>query len=336
MQQYRKYEVEWIKLNELAREYFDITQKLLPNNGRIYYESGRDPDTEEIVKIEIDSRSQRQKDLAADIIEGAYPYIRKIVQKLMYGEGQDVKGKNGKTNRFYLCSLQDFSTLDDLVSLSAIIIMKSLHNYNPRYSVSTFIHQNVVFGLNRYSSPGLIRIPEHMKQKARKAVKNGSGSTMKHKIHDELKTTEATMGSISHSLTGRYVSIDQLIGQQSFMNPRYGVPRRRSYAEVFLPDKSFAGDTERQVEESLMKDAVERQLKTLTEREERVLKLRYGIGEAKRVSPKYNIWYMSLEEVGNIFNVSNSRVMQIQNKAERKLRHPKRTIELKPYLKDLE
>ena len=335
MKQFRKPEVGWKKLNELAREYHNITQKLLPNGGKIYYESGKDPDTKEIVRFEIDSRSERQKELAAEIIEGAYPYIRKVVGKLMYGEGQDAKGKNGKTNRFYLYSLQDFSTVDDLVSLASIGIMKSLHNYTPKYSISTFIHSNTVWKLSRDANPGLIRIPDHINQQVIKAIKNGNGSTLKHNIQDELNATEATIGTISLAITGNYTSIDELIGGKDSRAPSNGIPRRKSFAEAFLADESFIGNTQKQVEESLMKDAVNEQIKTLTEREEKVIKLRYGIGEEKRVSQKESVWYRTLEEIAPIFNVSRDRIMQIQAKAERKLRHPTRAKPLKIHLRAL-
>ncbi len=335
MKQFRKPEVGWKKLNELAREYHNITQKLLPNGGKIYYESGKDPDTKEIVRFEIDSRSERQKELAAEIIEGAYPYIRKVVGKLMYGEGQDAKGKNGKTTRFYLYSLQDFSTVDDLVGSAAIGIMKSLHNYNPNISISTFIHSNTVWKLSREANPSLISLPDHIKKQVTKAIKNGNGSTLKHYIQNELNVTDATLGTISLAITGNYTSIDKLVGSQSFMNPRYGVPRRKSFAEAFLADESFSGNTQQQVEESLMADAVKEQLKTLTEREEKVIKLRYGIGEEKRVSQKESVWYRTLEEIAPIFNVSRDRIMQIQAKAERKLRHPTRAKPLKIHLRAL-
>lgn len=335
MKQYRKPEVGWSKLNELAREYYKITQKLLPNKGKIYYESGRDPDSGNAVKFEIDSRSERQKKLAAEIIEGVYPYIRRVAGKLIYGEGQEAKGKNGKTNRFYLYSLQDFSTIDDLVGLATIGIIRSLHNYNSKYSLSTFVHSQTVWNLNRRANPGLIHLPVHITQQVTKAIKNGNGSTMKHNIQEGLNTTDATTGSISQAITGKYISIDQLIGQESSLHPKYGVPRRKSFAEAFLADESFSGNTMKQIEESLMKDAVEEQLKTLNEREAKVLKLRYGIGEAKRVSKNPNEYYRTLEEVAPLLNVQRERIRQIQAKAERKLRHPSRASPLRIHFRDL-
>ncbi len=70
----------------------------------------------------------------------------------------------------------------------------------------------------------------------------------------------------------------------------------------------------------LMQEQVERVLKTLTEREEKVLRLRFGIGGSE--------FPRTLEEVGTIFNVTRERVRQIETKALNKLRHPSRRKKL--------
>ena len=64
-------------------------------------------------------------------------------------------------------------------------------------------------------------------------------------------------------------------------------------------------------------------LDTLTPREERVLRLRYGIDDGK---PR------TLEEVGRVFNVTRERIRQIEAKALRKLRHPSRSKRLRDFL----
>ena len=64
-------------------------------------------------------------------------------------------------------------------------------------------------------------------------------------------------------------------------------------------------------------------LDTLTPREEKVLRLRYGIDDGR---PR------TLEEVGKEFNVTRERIRQIEAKALRKLRHPSRSKKLKEYL----
>jgi RNA polymerase primary sigma factor len=64
-------------------------------------------------------------------------------------------------------------------------------------------------------------------------------------------------------------------------------------------------------------------LDTLTPREEKVLRLRYGLDDGK---PR------TLEEVGREFNVTRERIRQIEAKALRKLRHPSRSKRLKDYI----
>jgi RNA polymerase primary sigma factor len=75
---------------------------------------------------------------------------------------------------------------------------------------------------------------------------------------------------------------------------------------------------------SLMQEQIDGVLKTLTEREEKVLRLRFGIGG--------NDFPRTLEEVGTIFNVTRERVRQIETKALNKLRHPSRRKRLIEFL----
>ena len=73
---------------------------------------------------------------------------------------------------------------------------------------------------------------------------------------------------------------------------------------------------------SLLKDELYEIMKDLTDREERVLRLRYGLDDNR---PR------TLEEVGREFNVTRERIRQIEAKAIRKLRHPTRAKKLGDY-----
>ena len=73
----------------------------------------------------------------------------------------------------------------------------------------------------------------------------------------------------------------------------------------------------------LLKEQLMGVLDTLTSREEKVLRLRFGLDDGR---PR------TLEEVGKVFNVTRERIRQIEAKALRKLRHPSRSKKLKDFL----
>ena len=74
---------------------------------------------------------------------------------------------------------------------------------------------------------------------------------------------------------------------------------------------------------NLLRDQLNEVLDTLTEREQKVLRLRFGMDDGRA---------RTLEEVGKEFNVTRERIRQIGAKALRKLRHPSRSRKLKDYL----
>jgi RNA polymerase primary sigma factor len=74
---------------------------------------------------------------------------------------------------------------------------------------------------------------------------------------------------------------------------------------------------------TLLKEQIEEVLDTLNEREQRVLRLRFGLDDGKA---------RTLEEVGREFGVTRERIRQIEAKALRKLRHPQRSKKLRDYL----
>lgn len=89
----------------------------------------------------------------------------------------------------------------------------------------------------------------------------------------------------------------------------------------FVEDDKFANpyDATTRV---LLKEQLDEVLKTLNEREEKVLRYRYGLDDGSQ---------KTLEEVGKIFNVTRERIRQIEVKALRKLRHPSRRKKLEDY-----
>lgn len=90
----------------------------------------------------------------------------------------------------------------------------------------------------------------------------------------------------------------------------------------FIEDKSITSPSH-STSDHIMNEQIETVLKTLTEREETVLRLRFGIGDG---------YERTLEEVGNRFGVTRERVRQIETKALRKLRHPIRSRKLRDFV----
>jgi len=95
-----------------------------------------------------------------------------------------------------------------------------------------------------------------------------------------------------------------------------------SHLGDFIPDDDIPAPAEAAAF-TLLKEQLIEVLDTLTEREEKVLRLRFGLDDGRA---------RTLEEVGREFNVTRERIRQIEAKALRKLRHPSRSKKLKDYL----
>ena len=90
----------------------------------------------------------------------------------------------------------------------------------------------------------------------------------------------------------------------------------------FIPDSS-AESPANAAAFIVFQEQLDSVLSSLSEREEKVLRLRFGLGDG---------YPRTLEEVGSVFNVTRERVRQIESKALRKMRHPTRARALKAFL----
>ncbi len=97
-----------------------------------------------------------------------------------------------------------------------------------------------------------------------------------------------------------------------------------SHLGDFIPDEDIPSPADAAAF-SMLKDQLNEVLSTLTEREQQVLRLRFGLDDGRQ---------RTLEEVGQKFDVTRERIRQIEAKALRKLRHPNRSKRLKDYLED--
>ena len=95
-----------------------------------------------------------------------------------------------------------------------------------------------------------------------------------------------------------------------------------SHLGDFIPDEDTPAPADAAAS-AILREVIERELHTLTPREEHVIKLRFGLYDGR---PR------TLEEVGKEFDITRERIRQIEAKALRKLRHPSRSRKLKDYL----
>ena len=95
-----------------------------------------------------------------------------------------------------------------------------------------------------------------------------------------------------------------------------------SHLGDFLPDDEVPAPSEAAAS-AILKEQIAEVLDTLTDREQKVLRLRFGLDDGRS---------RTLEEVGKEFNVTRERIRQIEAKALRKLRHPSRSRKLREFL----
>ena len=95
-----------------------------------------------------------------------------------------------------------------------------------------------------------------------------------------------------------------------------------SHLGDFIPDDDTPAPADA-ASATILREVIEKELHTLTPREEHVIKLRFGLYDGRT---------RTLEEVGKEFNVTRERIRQIEAKALRKLRHPSRSKKLKDFL----
>ena len=162
-----------------------------------------------------------------------------------------------------------------------------------------------------------IRIPVHMVETINKVKKvssqllhkNGHEPTAE-EIAEELEMPADKVREIMR-VAQEPVSLETPIGEEE-----------DSHLGDFIPDEDAPAPAEA-ASHTLLKEQLAEVLKTLTPREEKVLRLRFGLEDGRS---------RTLEEVGKEFNVTRERIRQIEAKALRKLRHPSRSKKLKDFL----
>ena len=162
-----------------------------------------------------------------------------------------------------------------------------------------------------------IRIPVHMVETINK-VKKVSSQLLHQNGH------EPTAEEISEVLgmpTDKVREIMRVAQEPVSLETPIG-EEEDSHLGDFIPDDDAPAPQDA-ASHTLLKEQLSDVLGTLTPREERVLRLRFGLEDGRS---------RTLEEVGEVFNVTRERIRQIEAKALRKLRHPSRSKKLKDFL----
>ncbi len=162
-----------------------------------------------------------------------------------------------------------------------------------------------------------IRIPVHMVETINKLIRISRQLLQRlgrepsaEEIATEMGITEDRVREIM-KIAQEPVSLETPIGEEE-----------DSHLGDFIEDQDAPAPAEA-ASFSLLKEQLEEVLGTLSDREERVLRLRFGLDYGRQ---------RTLEEVGYVFGVTRERIRQIEAKALRKLRHPTRSKKLKDYL----
>ena len=162
-----------------------------------------------------------------------------------------------------------------------------------------------------------IRIPVHMVETINKLIRVSRQLLQEYgreptpeEIAKEMGISESKVREII-KIAQEPVSLETPIGEEE-----------DSHLGDFIPDDDAPAPAEA-ASFALMKEQLLEVLDTLTPREEKVLRLRFGLDDGHQ---------RTLEEVGKVFNVTRERIRQIEAKALRKLRHPSRSKKLKDFL----
>ena len=164
----------------------------------------------------------------------------------------------------------------------------------------------------------MIRLPVHMIEASGKVSR--AASLLRHQLG-----RKPTAAEISAETGMPEEKIREILGMvQDPTSLETPVSDEDSTLGDFIPDEKASGPVE-VVSMILLREQIAKALETLTEREQKVIELRYGLLDNR---PR------TLEEVGREFNVTRERIRQIESNALRKLRHPVRSRWLEDFLDD--
>ncbi len=302
----------------------DIAQKMLDT----LFKDVADDDTERVTTREEMEQYLNSDELRAEIEEKAAVLEGKTKQDLKYvvGDGEEARKKLAEANLRLVVSIAKRYVgrgmlFLDLIQEGNLGLIKAVEKFDFRkgFKFSTYATWWIRQAITRAiaDQARTIRIPVHMVETINKLVRISRQLLQELGREPSPEEIAERMGIPVErvreiiKISQEPVSLETPIGEEE-----------DSHLGDFIQDDNVPVPAEAAAY-TLLKEQLQEVLETLTEREQKVLRLRFGLDDGRA---------RTLEEVGKEFNVTRERIRQIEAKALRKLRHPSRSRKLKDYL----